>query len=246
MQLNGALHHAGATSQKDRVALNKAHEHLNELQAGFRQSDTARARLENELHEERQEHRMCKEDLDHERARYKQTEKSLECIWNSHNKLGEIMSRVECEVDSNVQQVSRMRYNITELVLELAGKSQRIENLESTLEQTRHQHHDEVLQLKNKLQTESEQHSEDYMNQSQQIHHLDLLLQREHMKGVTMVGNIEPSEDPKPARRRRRFRGKNRANKGNQAAYAENTKFDNEPIETERADTLSTIKEEIF
>ena len=31
MQLNGALDYAGIISQKDRVALNKAHEHLEEL-----------------------------------------------------------------------------------------------------------------------------------------------------------------------------------------------------------------------
>ena len=187
---------------------------------------------------------MCQESLDHERARHKHTEKSMECIWNSHNKLGEIMSRVEYEMDSNIQSIPRMRYNITELVLELSSKSQRIDKLETTLEQARQEHKDEVQHLRHVIHAESEQHTEDSMNQSQQIHHLDILLQQARMKGLTMEGNIEPSQDPKPARRRRRFRGKMRAIRGETPNHPEYRDSVDEAADNERADDLPLIKEE--
>lgn len=43
---------------------------------------------------------------------------------------------LSAKVDSNVPSTSRLRYNVTDLALELAGKVQRIEKLESSLEQS--------------------------------------------------------------------------------------------------------------
>lgn len=84
----------------------------------------------------------------------------MEHFWNSCNKLGEIISQVECEMDSKMPGIPHMRYNITELVLELSSKAQRIDKLESTLEKTRQRHKDEIQHLRQKLQAESEQHTE--------------------------------------------------------------------------------------
>lgn len=63
-------------------------------------------------------------------------------------------------MDSKMPGIPHMRYNITELVLELSSKAQRIDKLESTLEKTRQRHKDEIQHLRQKLQAESEQHTE--------------------------------------------------------------------------------------
>ena len=156
------------------------------------------------------------------------------------------MSRVQCELESDVQGLPRMRYNITELVLEISSKAQRIDKLESTLEEARQQHKDEVKQLEQKIQSESDLHTHEYMNQSEQIHHLDLLLQQEHMKRSTMEGSVEPSQDPRPGRRRRHFRGKLRANKDETSSVAANNDVSDEPVDMERVESLPPVKEESF
>ncbi len=191
VHLNRVLHQAGVNSHMYRVRLNKAHEHRKELQAKFNRSEAARIQLEKELLEKRQEHRLCQKSFIQEQARGIHLERSLECIWNSHNKLGEIMSRVQCEMDSNAQSTSRMRYNITDLVLELSAKAQRIQKLESTLEQTRSQHKAKVLQLEQKLQIESTQHIENSRDQKQRAYHQYLPLREEHTKTSAEEHGVE-------------------------------------------------------
>ena len=77
-RLNRALQHAGTNAQNDRIALNKSHTHLQELQNGYNVSEAARAKCENQLHEERLEYRLTEEALSQKRHYAEETEKNLE------------------------------------------------------------------------------------------------------------------------------------------------------------------------
>ena len=206
-QLNAALQHAGYTSQQDRKALNKSHTHMMEFQEGFHQSEAGRARLENELHDERQEHRMCQENLDHERKRHVETEKTLECFWNSHNRLREVLSKVHCHARGQPQE---MTYDVTDLVLETTSKWDKIQELERMLQQQKSERQAESEEFERKLQRESIRHAEESMAQAQQIRDLEFLLQSEQMK--SFVGEEENLEAV--SKRRRRSRGKGKGKKG--------------------------------
>jgi len=101
---------------------------LKEVEEGFRLSESARARIENELQDKRQEYRLCLENLKYECNRYSETKKNLERIWASHNHLEQIMANIKYKADDGLQD---MTYNVTNLVMELSEKSQKIEDLEN-------------------------------------------------------------------------------------------------------------------
>lgn len=62
-RLTAALQHSGHNAQSDRVALNRSQAHLKELQNGYAILEESRARVENDLNEERQEHLVCRNAL---------------------------------------------------------------------------------------------------------------------------------------------------------------------------------------
>ncbi len=172
---------------------------MKEVEEGFRLSESARARIENELQDERQEHRLCLENLKYECNRHSETEKNLERIWASHNHLEQIMANVKCKADDGLQD---MTYNVTNLVMELSEKSQKIEDLENKGREDSHRWLTELDSLKEHLRDESAAHTSEFMAQAQRIRELELLLQREQMKPSV---EFEPQQGPK---RRRRYRGK--------------------------------------
>lgn len=238
VQLKAALQHIGYTSQQDRIALNKSHDHMKQLEETFLQSETVRARIENQLHEEQQEHRMCQANLDHERKRHEDTEKSLECIWNAHHQLQDIMSKVNCVVDEGIQSIN---YNVTDLALEVAAKSQKIHDLETQIKCDEHQHRGEVNQLKENFRRESAQTSEDFTSQGERLRELESLLQREQMKSATGNLGVEQSQkrmkselEEYPAQgQKRRRRGRGKASRG-----------DTPNVEPQSISGLPTVKEE--
>ncbi|KAL2049564.1 hypothetical protein ABVK25_010143 [Lepraria finkii] len=217
-QLGAALHHAGQTSQKDRMALNKSHDHMQQLQSGFNQSEAARARLENELHNEGQEHRICQEVLSQERIYHSDTERTLAQLSVSYQRLGDIISKVRCYMDDDAGDSPCMGYNVTDLIHELAEKAQTIRVLELQSEQAADQHQGAIVQLKEKFEADSAQHTEQFMDQAQRIHDLDRALQREQMKSAPRVEAPESSEFKKATQRRRHFRGRGKVIKEEEAA----------------------------
>jgi len=104
------------------------------LQLAFNQSETSRARLENELYKERYEYGVCQQGLYYKRERYKETAKNLEYIWNSYQRLGEIVSKIYSQVNDENHQASA-NYNITDLILETEAKIYKIQILEKDLEE---------------------------------------------------------------------------------------------------------------
>lgn len=141
------------------MALNKSHDQMEQLQHGFGESQSMRARLENGLHEERQEHRICQERLAYERLHHRETEQSLETIWNSHRRLAEIVSKVQCQMDDGCHE-AYMEYNITDLILELEAKAHKIKQLESTMGQQEEQSGTEIRNLQERILTMSTQQAE--------------------------------------------------------------------------------------
>lgn len=237
IQLKAALQHAGHSSQQDRIALNKSHDHMKQLEETFLQSEVVRAQLENKLHEEEQEHRMCRANLNHEVQRHHDTEKRLECIWNAHNRLQDIMTKVNCVVDDGIES---MPYDVTDLVLEIASKSQKIHDLEGEVQNNRHQHQLDASLLKEKLQKVSDERTEEYMAQEERLRELDSRLQRERMR-------FDPDTTPNSKqgqKRRRRSRAKSKADRGN----TPNVPADIGPEPDEQRphyfDGLPTVKEE--
>ncbi|KAK3167633.1 hypothetical protein OEA41_010760 [Lepraria neglecta] len=113
-QLGAALRHTGQTTQKDRIALNKSHDHMQQLQSGFNQSEAARARLENELHNERQEHRICQEVLDQERLFHADSERTLAQL--------------------SVQLKGKLEADSAQHTEEFMGQAQRIHELDQALQ----------------------------------------------------------------------------------------------------------------
>lgn len=210
-QLSAALQHSGQTTQRDRVALNKSNDHMQQLQNGFNQSEAARARLEIEIHQERQEHRMCQEVLDRERNRHSSTERSLDQMSASYQRLVDITSKVKWYTDDNAAGDAYMGYNVTDLVHELLDKSHRIFNLESQLAQHGEQHRREVAQIKEKLEFESAQHVEEYVGQANRIEELEVALQQEQKRQDTTTKVPTLSEVPKAIKKRRGGRGRSGA-----------------------------------
>ena len=137
------------------MALNKSHAHLDELQAGYNIAETARARCENDLHEERQEHIACKEALDQERRRHSDTKKDLSCVWNAHNRLGEIISKYHGEIAIEIEHGPPLK--VADLILELEAKAAKISNLQSSLMQVR----DDIEDLKAKHDADAAQQAKD-------------------------------------------------------------------------------------
>lgn len=178
---------------------------MKEVEEGFRLSESARARIENELQDERQEHRLYLENLKYECNRHSETEKNLERIWASHNHLEQIMADVKCRADDGLQD---MTYNVTKMVMDLSEKSQKVEDLENKGREDSHRWLTEFDSLKEHLRDESAAHTSEFMAQAQRIKELELLLQREQMKPRV---EIEPQQGPN---RRRRYRGKWRGSKG--------------------------------
>ena len=207
MSLNAALQHAGVNSQKDRVALNKSHEHMQELAYSFNQSQSQRAKLENELHDERQEHRMLQENLTHERIRHEETEQSLACIWNSHRRLGDIISKVKC-YNEREEQEDYAGYNLTELVLELEAQHCKVRNLENKAEERQRQEGGLVMELEGRIQTAAAQHEEEMATKAVRISELELQLLREQSKTFAGAQGQQVDNDSTNKRRRRRCRGR--------------------------------------
>ena len=182
--------------------------------------EAARARLENELLKERQEHRTCQDSLTHERLRHSETERTLNCLWESHQKLGDVIAKIPCHAE-NMRDSSPQSINVTDLVLEVAAKSQRMRALEAQLEQAQDQHHVEIVQLRDNLKQEYHKNAENTMAYTQRIHELETALQHKR----TIVNAVpEQRELQKPAQRARRSR-RRKATSGTQLeeTVSENT-----------------------
>ena len=152
--MNNALRHAGLTSQKDRMALNNTYQRMQELEAGFDESEVSRAALQDELIHEQREARKCRENLEQEIFRHSETERTLSSIWTAHSRLAEIVSKVEGHTDE--QGRAWKSYNVTELVHEVNIKTHRLHELSAQLEQAKPSHDVELVDFHRRLHSEKD------------------------------------------------------------------------------------------
>lgn len=159
-ELRAALHHAGVTSQKDRIALNNAHDHQKMLEKAFEACEQARTSCENVLHAERQEFRACQEALTHERIRHEETDKSLICVWNANSRLEKLFSSIQSETDNNNANSSFDLCDVPNLLLEIEAKALRISQLEAIIANGKQSGEDEVCHRDERLRYLTFQHAD--------------------------------------------------------------------------------------
>jgi len=238
-QLTAALNHAGVTNQKERVALNSSHERMKELQLAFNQSEASRARLENELHEERHEHGVCQQGLHHERERHGETAKNLECIWNSHQRLGEIVSKIHGQVNDENHQASA-NYDITDLILETEAKAYKIQILEKDLEEQHRRSAARKEELQDRLRSTESQLSEKLEAKDVRLHELELRLHREWThREASEERDFNQSFGSGRGRKRNRGRGR-----GKQFALPESRGFAGEDSDLHQKGSQTVVKQE--
>ena len=124
----------------------------------FGDSELKRISLENELRGKQQDHQECQSILDHELFRHHETEKTLEAVWAAHAKLEEVVSDVQFSTEEGTQ--DGKRYNVAELVLEVAAKSQHTEDLDAQLEKTRRDFYFRMIDFQEKLHSNCQHFSD--------------------------------------------------------------------------------------
>lgn len=143
MAYSAALHHAGATAQNDRIALNKSHEQFKELQIRY-------VACKHNLDSESQQHQVCQESLRHECIRHQETEKNLNCVWNANNRLAELVSQVHFQADGKPD----TPLDVTSLVIEVEAKATKIADLEQAIEALQEDNKSSLLALNEKYDRE--------------------------------------------------------------------------------------------
>lgn len=221
-QLEAAIDHEKITSQKDRTALDKSYEHLYEFRNSYNDSELLRAKFENDLNEERQEHRMCQEALSHERISHQETERNLSCVWNANSRLQELLSEVQPKDEAEVEACPSI--DISELVMELEAKNFNIEDLESALEEQRRESESSISLLEEKLCNLGLQRAGEIASKDRIIDELEDWLHRKS-EPLPIIGN---SRRKRGGRRRRRngTRGRSEARRMRELSGGEKSRVE--------------------
>ena len=200
-QMEGHLSYQGLMNQKDRMALNATHDSNRKLEAANQAIKDTVADLEFALHREKQEHRMCRDNLEQEREHHQSTERNMECLYNVYNKLNDLLE--QCTSNGG-------NLDLTDIVVENGAKTHEIHRLREDLKQARADHRAESAILEENLTLEK-----------YRTHELGLLLQKESERGQ---GDERVS---KPKRKRRSYaKDKSKAQStaqddGGEAKYAD-------------------------
>ena len=148
------------------MALNKAHEDLDDIQKAYDSWEIKRAEFEAELNQERQEHRICQEALGFEQQCRENIEKHLNSVWNAHTRLAEILANVRC-YDGISEHFALL--NVSDLVLECEVKTSKINELESEMKTARQEMESTTFQA----EEQRRKHAEDLISKSRCIDELD-------------------------------------------------------------------------
>ena len=200
-ELKRALQHSGLTSQKDRVALNSAHEQMKQMQYAFQESEIIRARSENNFHEERQAHCMCQKVLKDERLRCEDLENRLIIMRDSQNNLQNMVSSVQPQGDNADLDIES---NITRMVVQIAAKTNKITSLETALREEK-EHSTLTIQCSNeKLHNIATQHEAELIAKDITINELELRLcqlQKANASGLVSPNQSQSSRGGKRSKR---------------------------------------------
>ncbi|KAI4134255.1 MAG: hypothetical protein LQ347_001676 [Umbilicaria vellea] len=141
--VNEALRQAVTINQNNREIMKQTNTHLREIQTGYQASEATRARFENELHDERQEHQFCQESLCQERAKLLEVDKQLNHVWNSYESLSNVLKDVKGQVpdiegsgDSGDQVRTVM---VTDLVMKNQDLARQLDGTKAYIDTLEHQ-----------------------------------------------------------------------------------------------------------
>ena len=179
--LNRSLHQAGIANQNSRLAFNDLQGRYDRLQSTYVAEQAARRQCDDELQNERLEHRATRESLTHEINSHADTEKTLGCCWESLKKMGDLCEYVNKMLDGKlVPEDQDRQFGYADLVMENEIRKQTIEDLEKRL--PREGEKDvQIAALMQKLQDEVAQHEKSLKLKEHHIAELELKLERSPM-----------------------------------------------------------------
>ena len=209
-ELRRALQHAGLANQNDRIALNKAHEHIEELQRGFHIAESTRARLEKDLSETQLEHRVTTENLAHERRMHEEAEQEIKYVWEAHYRLQDMFATVKTNADDFLE-LGEEPLDITEIVLDNERKQSKIESLKKAVKEAK----EEGSRLVGVAEAQAVGAEDRYLRALEEkdgvIARLEARLRPENLgPNLYADGNHGLTGDPQKPSRRRTRRGKGR------------------------------------
>jgi len=200
--LSRNLEQLGAANQNGRLAVNNLQVNMGQLQAAYAASEAARAKCENELQEERLDHRGTRESLTHELNSHADTEKTLSCCWQTMKKFGDFIDYINGLLDGKPEDEDvEKQFRLSDLMLEIEFRKQAIDDLKKEVQAKEDQKTLDVTTLEQQLQDEASQHEMALRAQETRIAELEQTLQRnlDHDSVNTM--------DPRKKRKTRRGNG---------------------------------------
>ena len=187
---------------------------------------------------------MCQEALSHERIRHNETEKNLNCVWNAHARLGEIVSKVPYQVTVSGEEKTSDSIDIAELVLELEAKASKIQGLEDALRKQQEQSHKDLLLIEDRLRERSVQHQEEVTTKTETINNLESQLRRGRLEVDAGNTGSEAKAPKRVGRKWKHTRGKGRVYKGVSTEEAVGREILSDPLESSGETFVKTFKEE--
>ncbi len=182
---------------------------------------------------------VCDEKYKHEYIRHRETERTLESVWASHAKLREVLSQTHCYTDDGAEG----NYNVTELVCEVAAKSQRIEELNSQLEREKQEYDFHLNDFIAHFDKVCEAYVDDHVSQCRYTEELKARLQQVWESQRTDEHGLGPAQGPRPQKRTRR-RTVAQGNKGMKAEDVSDEAGSSKQVEARNTNMLPIIKEE--
>ena len=202
-QLSRALQQAGLSSQKDRIALNKVHAHVDEMNRLLREAEGAALKLDNDLNSMRQYYSSSQNELSHERTSHKQTRRELDSVRRDLD----MVSRAQATIESLIPRStladedgaeSKAPLSVKKLLLELELKDRQMREAESALDNQRREGQSTIAVLEDQYRGEAMQLTTHLSKRETKIQELEQQIARQKME------DTEGERAPKaPAKRRR-------------------------------------------
>ncbi len=200
------LHQAGIGNQSGRLTMNNLQAKLDELQTAYTASEATRARVESELQEERLEHRGTRESLTHEINSHADTQKTLECFWETLKKLGNFCDYVTGLLNGKpANEEMEKQTNVADLTLEIEYRKQTMVDMKKDEELKEEKWTIDLAALEQKLQDQAAEHEDSARANGLRVAELEQMLSELQGKDEQYVDlNGLPWQDTRRKRRTRR------------------------------------------
>jgi len=153
------MHQLGAQGQRTQLALNTANKRCENYERACGELQRGHAELNNQLHEERQNHNATNMALDHELKVRAKMEQDLERYWSILRKLSEFMTRVSIASSGDRSVMLdglRDDEDLGHLMLELDEKKECISALEKRLTMEKQGREEAIAELEGRRVSRSD------------------------------------------------------------------------------------------